>query len=599
LSNPTAPKVFISYSHDSPEHQNRVLDFADRLRRDGIDAMIDQYIQSPPQGWPNWCDTEIRNADFVLMVCTETYRRRVDGEEGLTKGHGVLWEALLIKQYLYDSGSVNRKFVPILFADGLHEHVPSPVRGTSIYKIETEDGYEDLYRLLTDQPGVQKPDLGKLRRLRPRRRQWSGEPPNSAAPEKSAWSPTSPRLNRVLDPISEVTNAVEQVPQGILEVAPRQSHLSNIFLLMAIALLVVVLVLAGVILVPKPYVASVDSAFRSFASDRPTIGISVVGLLLLVSALALAVHPMRVTSSFGVRYIAIYITCLFLSIALLLTATGHNILGLKSQISELQEERRTIPKISTDQAFLNLGLNARISWLLRLIAFDPGQASLEVGVVPTLGNPSQKFIFVSNYDELRGYTVSQAYRMSGGVIRSKQHVSAIIFPLQGDLFPANARGLLQAINKIEQLQNISMPTPTFDVQSQIDKDEKGDLQNDDLDSWAFVNYKAHYRHYCELSQKFRLLPYAVKEFMGGIGKDWTPLGFSRKDTETLTLPNPLPNICDITSWEEAMREYTSVFGARVFFLGNLEINKIHDRYLIDFQDPDREHIPDIWNDRKH
>ena len=32
------PKVFISYSHDSPDHEARVLTLANRLRDDGIDA---------------------------------------------------------------------------------------------------------------------------------------------------------------------------------------------------------------------------------------------------------------------------------------------------------------------------------------------------------------------------------------------------------------------------------------------------------------------------------------------------------------------------------------------------------------------------------
>ena len=49
------PKVFISYSHDSEAHEDRVLDLANRLREDGIDAEIDQYETSPPEGWPAWC----------------------------------------------------------------------------------------------------------------------------------------------------------------------------------------------------------------------------------------------------------------------------------------------------------------------------------------------------------------------------------------------------------------------------------------------------------------------------------------------------------------------------------------------------------------
>ena len=32
------PKVFISYSHDSPEHSARVLEFANALRGHGVDA---------------------------------------------------------------------------------------------------------------------------------------------------------------------------------------------------------------------------------------------------------------------------------------------------------------------------------------------------------------------------------------------------------------------------------------------------------------------------------------------------------------------------------------------------------------------------------
>ena len=111
------PRVFISYSHDSADHQDRVLELADRLRGDGIDAMIDQYVQSPPEGWPAWCEAEIRKAAFVPIMCTETYLRRVDREEEPGKGHGVLWEARLIKQHLYDSGSVSRKFVPVLLAE--------------------------------------------------------------------------------------------------------------------------------------------------------------------------------------------------------------------------------------------------------------------------------------------------------------------------------------------------------------------------------------------------------------------------------------------------------------------------------------------------
>jgi hypothetical protein len=35
------PKVFISYSHDSPEHRDRVLVLSKRLQEEGVDCTID------------------------------------------------------------------------------------------------------------------------------------------------------------------------------------------------------------------------------------------------------------------------------------------------------------------------------------------------------------------------------------------------------------------------------------------------------------------------------------------------------------------------------------------------------------------------------
>ncbi|MHB8523755.1 MAG: SEFIR domain-containing protein [Limisphaerales bacterium] len=161
------PKVFISYSHDSPDHRARVLALANRLRGNGIDCMIDQYIVVPPEGWPRWMDREICQAEFVLLVCTKTYFRRVMGEEQKGKGLGVRWEGRLIFQHIYNAGTTNTKFIPILFESGTRAHVPTPLQSTTFYAVHTDEGYEDLYRRLTNQPRPVPPELGKLRGLPP------------------------------------------------------------------------------------------------------------------------------------------------------------------------------------------------------------------------------------------------------------------------------------------------------------------------------------------------------------------------------------------------------------------------------------------------
>lgn len=190
MSGSRAPKVFISYSHDSPEHQDRVIDLANRLRADGIDARCDQYETSPAEGWQRWMERQLRDADFVLMVCSDVYRRRVAGEEEAGKGLGVAWEGNLILQHLYEAGAVNKKFIPVLLANCCRKDIPMAAKATSYFNLETARGYEDLYRLLTDQPRALIPELGKLRRLPSRDRRWVEHPRESAAKtEQRSYNP--------------------------------------------------------------------------------------------------------------------------------------------------------------------------------------------------------------------------------------------------------------------------------------------------------------------------------------------------------------------------------------------------------------------------
>jgi hypothetical protein len=85
------PKVFISYSHDSIHHKDLVLRFAERLRKDGVDAQIDQYVKGrPPGGWPRWMLDKLDWPEFVLLICTEAYYRRFRGHEELGTGKGAL-----------------------------------------------------------------------------------------------------------------------------------------------------------------------------------------------------------------------------------------------------------------------------------------------------------------------------------------------------------------------------------------------------------------------------------------------------------------------------------------------------------------------------
>ena len=157
-----SPTVFISYSHDSKEHQDRVLELSNKFRSQGIDCSLDQYEDSPPEGWPKWMDRQVKNSDFVLIVCTQIYYNQVIGSD--EKGMGIKWESTLIYQQLYNAGSNNTKFIPIIFNDGAFENVPEPLQGATLYNVDNPNEYDKLYWRLR---GVKskKPELGKLRQL--------------------------------------------------------------------------------------------------------------------------------------------------------------------------------------------------------------------------------------------------------------------------------------------------------------------------------------------------------------------------------------------------------------------------------------------------
>jgi hypothetical protein len=51
-----APKVFISYSHDSPGHKEWVLELAGYLRTNGIDVIIDAWDARLGKGLPKFME---------------------------------------------------------------------------------------------------------------------------------------------------------------------------------------------------------------------------------------------------------------------------------------------------------------------------------------------------------------------------------------------------------------------------------------------------------------------------------------------------------------------------------------------------------------
>jgi len=159
------PRAFLSYSHDSTEHCERVLQLAQQLRQEGVESVIDRFVTSPPEGWPRWMQSEIERADYIIMVCTETYKTRFEGKEVLVRGLGVNWEGFLTTQMLYNDQALNKKCIPVLFEGAQETAIPWLLSGATRYHLPAD--YELLFRHLTGQPSVVPAAVGPLRTLPP------------------------------------------------------------------------------------------------------------------------------------------------------------------------------------------------------------------------------------------------------------------------------------------------------------------------------------------------------------------------------------------------------------------------------------------------
>jgi hypothetical protein len=214
----TRPAVFISYSHDSPEHKANVLTLAKRLRAEGVACELDQFHDSPPQGWPRWTMDQIEGAAYVLVVCSKTYNQRFRGKAKTGKGKGAKWEGAVITQELYDDEARNAVFLPVVLTSANEEHIPLPLRGATHYDLSQPDGFIDLLRRVTSQPKVVAPPVAKEVRTIPNEvaeleaRKFDKEVGTDAAyytAKLGAWPVESFNGEDVLPKLEATLNAVE------------------------------------------------------------------------------------------------------------------------------------------------------------------------------------------------------------------------------------------------------------------------------------------------------------------------------------------------------------------------------------------------------
>ncbi len=156
--------VFISYSHDSPEHKRWVSELAVKLRHNGIDTTLDQWNLQPGDDITRFMERGILDADRILVVCTDNYVSKANAGEG-----GVGYERMIItKKNIEKQG--NLKFIPIIRQTLTEDKTPEFLKDRVAIDFTDDKQFEEKFEELLHErllvPPLQRPDVLHIESLR-------------------------------------------------------------------------------------------------------------------------------------------------------------------------------------------------------------------------------------------------------------------------------------------------------------------------------------------------------------------------------------------------------------------------------------------------
>ncbi|MBI3089557.1 MAG: TIR domain-containing protein [Candidatus Tectomicrobia bacterium] len=158
----TAPKLFISYSWSSPDHEQWVADFATELRESGVDVILDKWDLREGHDAIAFMEKMVTDPEVkkVVIVSDRIYAAKADGRAG-----GVGKETQIISKEVYEKQTQD-KFVAVVREKDEEGKPYLPTYYKSRIHIDLSEpetygaNFERLLRWAFDKPLYVKPELG-------------------------------------------------------------------------------------------------------------------------------------------------------------------------------------------------------------------------------------------------------------------------------------------------------------------------------------------------------------------------------------------------------------------------------------------------------
>lgn len=213
--------VFISYSWESPEHQEWVLQLAkDLISKYGLNVILDQFELSAGNDLTYFMESSIEKADKVLVILTPNYKIKAEERKS-----GVGYETSMITQEIFETPISKVKFIPVLRNGTLATSTPKFLK-SKLYHPMTDDNLYlnklfELSRIIYEKLLIEKPELGDIPDFTKRELDPIVEIANSVLSEE--------KINQEIDSILDSTDGVQMFREETRELNTRIKEKSNLY----------------------------------------------------------------------------------------------------------------------------------------------------------------------------------------------------------------------------------------------------------------------------------------------------------------------------------------------------------------------------------
>jgi hypothetical protein len=155
----TPPQVFISYSHDSDEHKNWIIQLATRLRSNGVDIILDAWNTKLGSDLASFMEQGLSNSQRVICVCSDNYLIKANGGKG-----GAGYEKQIMTSELVIDQNTNW-IIPLIVNNSSNKKTPTFLGARKYISFEEpklyEAKYEELLRDILEEPVLPIPPIGQ------------------------------------------------------------------------------------------------------------------------------------------------------------------------------------------------------------------------------------------------------------------------------------------------------------------------------------------------------------------------------------------------------------------------------------------------------